>query len=118
MELKKILFAITGLLFLMSVPAAAGRSPLVTDIPAEPTKSIRTFELIRNSIFLADNESQSVQSGNQSTDENKEQSSESGAEDEEKSGNISNEAETKNIKPFKPSEEIAAEQAVDFPVDI
>ena len=118
MENKKYIYLITLLSFLMSAPAALAWIPLAPNIPAERIKSIHTIELNRNSIFLAENEPAAAQSGNRSTNDNKKQSSESGAEEKEKSGNISKEAETKPIKPFKPSEEIAAEQAVDFPVDI
>ena len=115
---KNIILVITGLLFLMSVPAAPDSGLLATDTPAERAKSIRTFEIIHNSIFLAENESEASESESQSTNENKEQSSELGAAVRENSSNSANDTETKAIKPFKPSEEIAAEQAVDFPVDI
>jgi hypothetical protein len=115
---KNIILVITGLLFLMSVPAAPGRSLPATDTPAERAKSIHTLELNLDSIFLAENESEASESVSQSSNENKEQPSESGAAARENSSNSANDTETKAIKPFKPSEEIAAEQAVDFPVDI
>ena len=118
MELKKIIIVIVGVLFLMSVPATSNGFHLILDEPTERARSIHIIELNLNSIYLAQNEPEAAESESQPTNENKEQSTESGAEDKEKSGNISKEAETKPIKPFKPSEEIAAEQAVDFPVDI
>jgi hypothetical protein len=118
MEFNKIIFVITGLLLLLSAPAAAGWISPVPNIPAEPTKSIHTFELNRQSIVIAENEAVVAESEGQTTNENKAQAPNSETADKEKSDNNSNNAETKSIKPFKPSEEIAAEQAVDFPVDI
>jgi len=118
MEFKKIIFVITGLLFLMRVPATPGRIHLTPEEPTEGTVSIHIFELNRNAIFLAENESEAAENESPSTTEKKEQSSESGAAVKENSSNSVNDAETDPIKPFKPSEEIAAEQAVDFPVDI
>ncbi len=118
MENKIIIFLITVLSFLMSAPATLGRGPLSPDTPAERTKSIHTFEYNRKSIVVAENEPEAAESGSQTTNENKDQASESGAEATENGCNNSNNAATKPLKPFKPSEEIAAEQAVDFPVDI
>jgi len=118
MENKKYIPLLTLLSFLMSTPAAPGWNPLAPNIPAERTKSIHTFEVKRKSIVVAENEPETAQSVNQSTNENKEQPSESGAEGKEKGDKNVSDAETKPIKPFKPTEEIAAEQAVDFPVDI
>ena len=118
MVFKKIIFVITGLLFLMSVPAALAWIPLVPNIPADRIKIIHTIKLNFNSIFLAENESEAADNESQSTNENKDQAPNSEAAEKKNSGSNSNAAETKPIKPFKPSEEIAAEQAVDFPVDI
>jgi len=115
---KNIILAIIGLLFLMSAPAAPDWGLPATDTPAERPNRIDTFEIIHNSIFLSGNESEASESESQSTNANQEQSSESGTAVGENSGNRANDTETKAIKPFKPSEEIAAEQAVDFPVDI
>jgi hypothetical protein len=119
MKVKMMInFVITGLLILMSAPAAAGRIPLAPNMPAEEIKSLQTFELKRKSIVLSENDSQAAGSENQPTNEIKEQAPSSKAADQEKSGKKSDDTATKPIKPFKPSEEIAAEQAVDFPVDI
>jgi hypothetical protein len=118
MELKKIIFAITGLLFLMMAPAALAWIPHSSNIPAERTKSLHPFELSRQSIVVAENEPDRTESGGQPANENENQAPDSGTADSEKSGSDSDDAATKPIKPFKPSEEIAAEQAVDFPVDI
>jgi len=118
MEFKKIIFVITGLLFLNSMPAAPGRSYPTTDTPAERAKNIHTAELNRKSLVVAENESEAADNDSQSTNENKDQAPSSDTTDREKNGKNPDDVETKPIKPFKPSEEIAAEQAVDYPVDI
>jgi len=102
----------------MSAPGAVAWIPLAPNILTDPMKSIHTFEINRNSIFLAENEPEAAESGSQSTAENKDQVPNSAAAETDNRGRSSNDAESKPIKPFKPSEEIAAEQAVDFPVDI
>ncbi len=118
MEVKKFIFVITGLFFLMSVPATPAGSYLTTNTPAQRAKNIHPVELNRESIVVAENESKAADNDSQSTNENKDQAPSSDTTDREKSGKNSDDAETKPIKPFKPSEEIAAEQAVDYPVDI
>ena len=119
MDLKNILFAITGLLFLMIAPAALAWIPNSSNMPAEQTKRIQPFELSQKSIILAqNNEPRTAEKGAQSANEDTDQASDSETADSEKSRNNADDAATKPIKSFKPSEEIAAEQAVDFPVDI
>ena len=118
MEFKKNIFVITGLFFLIRVPTTAVGIHLTPDGSIGRNKSIHTFELNLDSIFLAENESEASESESQSTNENEDQAPSSATVDREKSGKNSDDSETKPIKPFKPSEEIAAEQAVDFPVDI
>jgi hypothetical protein len=116
MENKKLIPLIILLSFLMSAPAALAWIPLAPTIPAERIKCIHPIELNHNSIFLAENESEATES--QPTNEIKEQAPSSEAADQGKNGKNSDDADSKPIKPFKPSEEIAAEQVVDFPVDI
>ena len=104
--------------YLISAPAALAWISLVPNLAAERIKSIHTFELDRESIVVAENKPQTAESESQSTNENKDQAPSSETADREKSGRNSNDTETKPLKPFKPSEEIAADQAVDFPADI
>ena len=118
MEFKKIIFVITGLLFLMSVPATPGGSYPTTDAPAERAKNIHPAELNRKSIVVAENESEAADNDSQSTNENREQAPSSDTADRDKNVKNTDDVEAKPLKPFKPSEEIAAEQAVDYPVDI
>ncbi|MBW2431784.1 MAG: hypothetical protein JRF56_22750 [Deltaproteobacteria bacterium] len=115
---KTILFGIPILAFIMWVPATSGRILFAQETPVERLQSLHPFEFNRKSIVVAENEPEAAASGSQTTNENKDQASEPGVEVKKNGSNNSKEAETKPLKPFKPSEEIAAEQAVDFPVDI
>jgi len=102
----------------MSAPAALAWISHSPNIPAERTQSIHPFELIRQSIVVAQNEPDAVESNRQPANENENQAPDSGTAASEKNGNNPDDTAAKPLKPFKPSEEIAAEQAVDFPVDI
>ena len=103
---------------LIAAPAVHGAPMHVPDILAERIKSVSFFKLNRKSIVMAENEQRAAENRSQSTDENQERTAKPEAAAKENSGNNADGAATKPLKPFKPSEEIAAEQAVDFPVDI
>jgi len=118
MKIRKFIAKITLLSFLISAPAAQAWNSFAPDMPAERSKKPRPYEWQRNSIVVAQNDPQEAIGGNPPTDENGKQAPTSETEDQEKSGQKADAAETKPLKPFKPSEEIAAEQAVDYPVDI
>ena len=119
MEFKKIIFVITCLVFLLSAPAALAWIPYSSNIPADRTKRILPVELSQKSIVLAENdELRAAESGGPPANEDTDQAPDSKPADSEKIGTNSDDAATRPVKPFKPSEEIAAEQAVDFPVDI
>jgi hypothetical protein len=118
-KVGKNLFILTVWSFLMAAPSTQGMSAHAPEIHAARIQSIRPFELNRDSIVLAQNDQKAAENrnqGNQATSENQDQATEpkSAA----KENNKSDGAAAKPLKPFKPSEEIAAEQAVDFPVDI
>jgi hypothetical protein len=115
---KSNLFAIIVWSILMSAPVTLGKSPVAPDTHAERTQSIYPFELIRKSIVVAESEQEAAERGGQTTSENKDPASGPEAEVTEKNSKKSGDGKTKPLKPFVPSEEIAAEQAVDFPVDI
>ena len=68
--------------------------------------------------IVAKNEQKTSNSNRKPQSDSQNQTMESDAAVKEKKGNTESEASNKPLKPFKPSEEIAAEQAVDFPVDI
>jgi hypothetical protein len=115
---KKKLFMITVLSFLIAAPTTQGMRTHVPDILAERIQSIRPFELNLKSIVMAENEQKAAENRSQAASENQAQAAESEAAVKENSSSNSDGAAAKPLKPFKPSEEIAAEQAVDFPVDI
>ena len=118
MEFKKIIFPMTGFLFLMSAIAALAWIPHSSNIPAERIRNPHPFNWNWSSMVVAENEPKETESGNVSTNESRGSKSDSKREKNEKSDQNGDNAATKPLKPFKPSEEIAAEQAVDFPVDI
>ena len=114
---KTILFGIAILLYLMGVPVTSGMISITLKTSAEKISSFPAFDLNHQPIVVAENEQEVSENGPQTTGKNETQAPETGAAIKEKSG-TSNDGSKKPIKPFKPSEEIAAEQAVDFPVDI
>jgi hypothetical protein len=115
---KKILFMITAWSFLIAAPAVHGARMHVADILAERIQSVRSFAINWKSIVVAENEQKAAENRSRSTSENQEQTAQPEAAARENSSNDSDGAAAKPLKPFRPSEEIAAEQAVDFPVDI
>jgi len=115
---KKNLFMITVWSLLIAVPSAQGIGIHSPDIQAEQMRSIHFLESPRESILIAENEHKAADGQSQATDENQSQAAKPKAAAEENTGKQADGAATKPLKPFKPSEEIAAEQAVDFPVDI
>ena len=118
MEFKRIIFLMTVLLFLMGAPAMPGRSLLAMDTPAEHIQIHQSTGFERKSVFMAQNNSQATDDETRKTDEKEDQASKSGTAATDNKKIKSSDSASKPLKPFKPSEEIAAEQAVDFPVDI
>ena len=115
---KKNLYMIAVWSFLIGVPIPQGMGTHFPTIHAEGIQSMRSFELNQKSIVMAENEQKAAENRSQSTRENQDRTAKAEAAAKEKSGNNADGAAAKPLKPFKPSEEIAAEQAVDFPVDI
>ena len=69
-------------------------------------------------MMLAENEEDTAGEEAQTATGSKDRVSEAGSGPETENKEQSTKSKTIPLKPFKPSEEIAAEQAVDFPVDI
>ena len=88
------------------------------DGSAEPTQKLQSSGSDHKPIVLAQTKPQTADSDPRKTDENEEQTPKSGTAATENNEENSNDSASKPLKPFTPSEEIAAEQAVDFPVDI
>ena len=118
MDNKKIILLIVLMTLAMSSPASPDRAPLVPATTTERTHSTRTTPKQQNWILSAENEKKGAESKRHTATDKNGRASGSGAETTENSNKNSNDSETKSLKPFVPSEEIAAEQAVDFPVDI
>jgi len=102
----------------MYAPTAPAWIFLAPEIPAEQTKAPRPSLCNWSSLVVAQIESKETESGTLPSDENRVQTTDSEREQNERSSGKEDTAGAKPLKPFKPSEEIAAEQAVDYPVDI
>ena len=116
--LNKYISALTLSMFIISAPMAQGMSkdaPVKNPVRTEtmPSTSVR-----QKPFLLAENKENTAGDKAQTATGIKDQVSdpESGPGTDKK--DPSAESKTVPLKPFKPSEEIAAEQAVDFPVDI
>ena len=114
------IFTITVLSLLLSAPAMQGKLSPGAETALGRPRSMHpiAFALGGKSMVVAQNEQTAAEGGGQKKSESQDQSPDSGAAAGDNSSNSSNDAASKPLKPFKPSEEIAAEQAVDFPVDI
>jgi hypothetical protein len=118
MKNKKIIFAITLMTFAMSSPPSPGGGPLAPGPTAERTASTGTHPIKQQLMIAAENGPDAAQSQTHTATDKKERTSGSRSESTRNSSKKSDDAAAKPLKPFVPSEEIAAEQAVDFPVDI
>jgi len=116
--LNKRISVLVVSIFIMTVPMARGMCPFAPgEIPGE-RKVIPSTTVWQKLIVLAQNE------GNTTGDKDRTATGTKDRVSEAKSGSATDhkdppaKSKTAPLKPFKPSEEIAAEQAVDFPVDI
>ena len=96
----------------------AGMPAQVLDKNIIQTAYIDFFELNSQPIILAENEQKSSNGVSKPQTNNNDQPIDSEGAVKEKNGSPETETSKKSLKTFKPSEEIAAEQAVDFPWDI
>ena len=92
-------------------PIALGENPERTEINPSPT-------VRQEPIVLAENEDKTVGDKTQTAIDTKDQVSEPESDPESDNKDPATKTKTAPLKSFRPSEEIAAEQAVDFPVDI
>ena len=103
---------------LIPVPGAYGLGIRVTDMHGEPSQNIQPFALNFKMMVLAENEPGVAESHNQTVTRDQNQTAAPKSAGGENTGKQADEGAAKPLKPFRPSEEIAADQAVDFPVDI
>ena len=102
----------------MMVPFTQGIAPITSAENCARTESMPSTTVRQKPIMLAENEENTAGDKAQTATGIKDQASEpeSGLATDKKDSSAK--SKTAPLKPFKPSEEIAAEQAVDFPVDI
>ena len=105
-------------MFIMMAPMTQGMVPIVPGADTDRTDIMPSATVSQNPILLAeDKENTAGEKAQGATGANEPVSEpESGPDSSPK--DPSAKSKTKSLKPFNPSEEIAAEQAVDFPVDI
>jgi hypothetical protein len=118
MKNKKIIFAITLMTVALSSPANPGGNPRASGPTAERTPNIGSIQIKQHLVIAAENGPDAAQSQTHTATDNKERTAGPGSENAESSSENSEDAAAKPLKPFVPSEKIAAEQAVDFPADI
>jgi cytoskeletal protein RodZ len=116
--LNKSVSVLAVSIFIMTAPMAQGMRPIAPGENPEQTEIMDSTTVRQKSMMLAENEESAAGRKAQTATDTKGQESEpeSGSETEPKEQ--SSPSKTAPLKPFRPSEEIAAEQAVDFPVDI
>jgi hypothetical protein len=118
MKNKKIIFGITLITYAMISAASPAGSPIVPRKTAERADDIGSPPIKQNLLLAAENEQTVAESKDQATADKNERAPGSGSENKESSSKNSADTAAKPLKPFVPSEKIAAEQAVDFPADI
>ena len=90
-------------MFIMMAPMTQGMGPIAPGANTDRSEIMPSTTAIQNPILLAENEETTAGDNAQGAPGTNDPSAKS---------------ESDPLKPFNPSEEIAAEQAVDFPVDI
>jgi hypothetical protein len=118
MKNKHLILAATFMGLILNAPPVPAGRPVFPAPSSHRDAGIRTAEFNQPSLVLAENDQNNAEGQSQSADSRKDRLPASGADPKENGGRNSDAAATKPLKPFVPSEEIPADQAVDFPVDI
>ena len=106
------------MIFTIGSPARPGRGPLAPDSAAMHKECVGTRQIRQPWIAAAADGRIAATSQTQTAAGKTEGTSDAKSDTKEKDSQNSNETGSKPLKPFVPSEEIPADQAVDFPVDI
>ena len=116
--LNKPISALAVSIFIMTAPMAQWMRPIAPGKTPERMEIMPSTTVSQKPMMLAENEENTAGGKAQTATGTKgrESEPESGPETDPKQQ--STQSKTVPLKPFRPSEEIAAEQAVDFPVDI
>jgi hypothetical protein len=105
-------------MFLTMVPMAQGMDPITLVADTDRTDIMSSTTVSQNPILLAENEGNTAGDNAQGATGANETVSEPESGPDSNPKDPSAKSKSVPLKPFNPSEEIAAEQAVDFPVDI
>ena len=116
MKINNVTYLLIIVVLITFCPNAGGKNFYSPDINVLRTESDSTIK-IKHPIALAENEANVAEKESKpaAAEQRIPESEEEAAETNSKN---SGDKKTKPVKPFVPSEEIAAEQAVDFPSDI
>jgi hypothetical protein len=105
-------------LFIMMAPMTQWMGLIAPGANTGRSEIMPSTTAIQNPILLAENEETTAGDNAQGAHGTNDPVSEPESSQDDNSNDPSAKSESAPLKPFKPSEEIAAEQAVDFPVDI
>ncbi len=116
--LKKCISTLAVSIFIIMAPMARGMDPILSGANIDLVEIMPSATVNQNPILLAageeDTAGNNARGATGADDQVSEPESASETDNKESSAN----SKPAPLKSFKPSEEIAAEQAVDFPVDI
>lgn len=118
MHSHKFIWAIAILILIMSITITWEKRSAFSSVNLERSRFATSATLGRQAIVLAENEQNTTENQSQAATDKESQTPEPVEETFEGRRNILPDEKKKSLKPFVPSEEIAAEQAVDFPVDM
>ena len=116
--LNKRISALAVSMFIMTAPMAEGMHPIAPEKNPWRTEIMPATTVRQKLLMLAENEENTAGEKAQTATGTKDPVSEPESGTETVNKEQSTKSKTVPLKPFRPSEEIAAEQAVDFPVDI
>ena len=112
--LNKHISSLAASIFIMMAPMAQGMGPIAPGADTDRTEIMPSTTVSQNPILLAQNEENTGGDKAQGAPGANDPVSEPDTDPKDPSAK----SKPAPLKPFNPSEEIAAEQAVDFPVDI
>jgi len=115
--IRAIMMTAVWILGLSLSMATASRDFAPAAVKHISENTILSFEKPGSNIFAQNDKSTSESQENSTSGSNNAESAKE-SKPAENTGNESSTEESKEVKPFVPSEEIPGEQAVDFPVDI
>jgi hypothetical protein len=110
--------ALAVAIFLMTTPMAQGMCPIAPGESPARRKVMASTTVWQKPIVLTQNQDNAAGDKDRTAVGTGDRASEAKSDSAADPKDPSAKSKTAPLKPFKPSEEIAAEQAVDFPVDI